>query len=173
MFHHHISNTLLPHPGWIHCHRSHGGLVAQSRLTLVTLWTVAHKAPLSKGFSRQEYWRGLPFPSPGDLSNLGIKPKSPALQNLYRLSYQWSLPSLWIPVNIRPCTVIRVFNPPYPWVPIPPSQGEETQLQTRYIPVNRCVRPHDRGLRKPTSWHSFHSLSLQKPEGRGYGPGSN
>ena len=45
-----------------------------------TQWTVAHQAPLSMGFSRQEYWSGLPFPSPGDLPNPGIKPKSAALQ---------------------------------------------------------------------------------------------
>ena len=47
-----------------------GGLVAKSCLTLATLWTVAHQAPLSMGFSREEYWSGLPFPSPGDLLNL-------------------------------------------------------------------------------------------------------
>ena len=45
-----------------------------------TLWTVALQAPLSMGFSRQEYWSGLPFPSPGDLPNPGIEPKSPTLQ---------------------------------------------------------------------------------------------
>ena len=45
-----------------------------------TPWTVVHQAPLSMGFSRQEYWSGLPFPSPGDLPNPGIKPRSPALQ---------------------------------------------------------------------------------------------
>ena len=45
-----------------------------------TLWTVACQAPLFMGFSRQEYWRGLPFPSLGDLSNLGMEPMSPALQ---------------------------------------------------------------------------------------------
>ena len=44
-----------------------------------TQWTVAHQAPLSMGFSRQEYWTGLSFPSPGDLPNPGIKPWSPAL----------------------------------------------------------------------------------------------
>ena len=38
------------------------------------------QAPLSKGFSRQEYWSGLPFPPPGDLPNPGIEPRSPALQ---------------------------------------------------------------------------------------------
>ena len=46
----------------------------------VTLWTVAHQAPPSMEFSRQEYWSGLPFPSPGDLSNPGIEPRSPTLQ---------------------------------------------------------------------------------------------
>ena len=48
----------------------------------MTLWTVAHQAPLSMGFSRQEYWNGLPCPPPRDLLNPGIEPvslKSPAL----------------------------------------------------------------------------------------------
>ena len=46
----------------------------------MTLWTVAHQAPLSLGFSGQEYWSGLPSPSPGDFPNPGIEPGSPALQ---------------------------------------------------------------------------------------------
>ena len=46
----------------------------------VTPWTVAYQALLSMGFSRQEYWSGLPFLSPGDLPNPGIEPRSPALQ---------------------------------------------------------------------------------------------
>ena len=46
----------------------------------VTPWTVAYQAPPSMGFSRQEYWSGLPFPSPGDLPNPGIEPGSPTLQ---------------------------------------------------------------------------------------------
>ena len=45
----------------------------------VTPWTVSYQAPPSMEFSRQEYWSGLPFPSPGDLPNPGIKPRSPAL----------------------------------------------------------------------------------------------
>ena len=53
-----------------------GGVVVPSYLTLVTPCTVAHQAPLSMEFSRQEYWSGLPFPSPGDLPDPGIKPKS-------------------------------------------------------------------------------------------------
>ena len=48
--------------------------------SFATPWTVAHRAPLSMGFSSQEYWSGLPFPSPGDLPDPGIKPRSPALQ---------------------------------------------------------------------------------------------
>ena len=44
-------------------------LVVLSCLTLATLWTVARQAPLSMGFSRKEYWSGLPFPPPGDLPN--------------------------------------------------------------------------------------------------------
>ena len=52
-----------------------------SRLQLFgTPWTVAYQAPPSMGFSRQEYWRGLPFPSPGDLPNPGIEPRSPTFQ---------------------------------------------------------------------------------------------
>ena len=50
-----------------------GDLVAKSYLTLVTPWTVAHQAPLSLGFSRQEYWSGLPRPLSGDLLNPGTK----------------------------------------------------------------------------------------------------
>ena len=46
----------------------------------VTPWTVAHQAPLSMGFCRQEYWGGFPCPPPGDLPNLGIEPQSPAWQ---------------------------------------------------------------------------------------------
>ena len=48
--------------------------------SIVTLWTVAHQAPVALGFSRQEYWRGLPFPSPGDLASLGTELASPARQ---------------------------------------------------------------------------------------------
>ena len=47
---------------------------------LATSWTIAYQAPPSLGFSRQEYWSGLPFPSPGDLPNPGIEPRSPVSQ---------------------------------------------------------------------------------------------
>ena len=48
--------------------------------SFVTPWTVARQAPLSMGLPRQEYWSGLPFPSPGDLPNPGFEPGSPACQ---------------------------------------------------------------------------------------------
>ena len=57
-----------------------GGLVAQLCPTFATPGTVACQGPLPMGFSRQDYWSGLPFPSPGDPSDPGIKPGSPALQ---------------------------------------------------------------------------------------------
>ena len=49
-------------------------------LLFATAWPVAHQIPPSMGFSRQEYWSGLPFTSLGDLPDLGIEPKSPTLQ---------------------------------------------------------------------------------------------
>ena len=55
-------------------------LVARLCLTLyVTQWTIAHQASLSMGFSRQEYWSGLPFAFPGDLPDPGIEPQAPAV----------------------------------------------------------------------------------------------
>ena len=55
-------------------------------LLFATLWTVAHQTPLSMGFSKQEYWNGLPYPPPRDLPNPGIKPTSlmsPALTDWF------------------------------------------------------------------------------------------
>ena len=70
----HMHACIISMVGWL------VGLVAKSCLTLATPWTVARQAPLSMGFSRQAYWSGLPFPSPGDLPNPGIEPGPPALQ---------------------------------------------------------------------------------------------
>ena len=64
-----------------------------------TLWTVAHQAPLSMGFSRQEYWSGQPFPFPEDLPNPGIEPvslMSPALAGMFfTTSATWEAPQLY------------------------------------------------------------------------------
>ena len=75
-----------------------------------TPWTVAHQAPLSMEFSRQEYWSELPFPPPGDLPDPGIKPMSlvpPTLTDSLLLSHQGSPP---------PCVVVNfIFNLTGPW----------------------------------------------------------
>ena len=78
-------NPGLPHCRWILYQLSHKGspmLVSHSCLTLYdpSLWTIVPQAPLSMEFSRQEYWSGQPFLSPGDLRNPGIEPRSFALQ---------------------------------------------------------------------------------------------
>ena len=78
------SNPGLPHCKWILYHLSEitfmNFVKSLSRVQLFAIpWTVAHQAPPSVGFSRQEYWSGLPFPSPGDLPNPEIEPRSPAL----------------------------------------------------------------------------------------------
>ena len=61
------------------------------------LWTVARRAPLSMGFSRQGYWSGLPFPPPGDLPHPGIKPLSPAPSVLaggfFITAQPWQIPN--------------------------------------------------------------------------------
>ena len=77
-----------------------------SRVQLfATPWTVAHQAPTSMGFSRQEYWSGLLYPLPGDLPNLGIKPISPVspasqsdylpLSHLGSPTISWITPKPW------------------------------------------------------------------------------
>ena len=66
-------------PGATECLEGKGVTLRRVRL-FVTPWTVARQAPLSMEFSRQEHWSGLPFPSPGDLSDPAIGPRSPTLQ---------------------------------------------------------------------------------------------
>ena len=91
----------LPYPG-VPCIESEV-MKSLSHVQLFAIpWTVVYQASLSMGFSRQEYWSGLPFPSPGDLPDPRIEPRSPALQAdalpseppgkqiLYQLSYQGS-----------------------------------------------------------------------------------
>ena len=80
----------------------------------VTLWTVAQQAPLSMGFSRQEYWNGLPCPPPGDLPNPGIKPVSlisPVLQGGFFIpSVIWealALDRTWVFIPYH-CQTIRI-----------------------------------------------------------------
>ena len=86
----------------------------------VALWTVAHQAPLSMGFSRQGYWSGLPFPTPGDLPDPRIEPMSPvspALQaDSLPLSHQWkwseSESHSVVSDSLRPCGLYTSWNSP-------------------------------------------------------------
>ena len=73
-------------------------------------WTVAHQATLSMEFTRQEYWSGCPFPSPGNLPNAGVEPRSPALQvDSLRLSHQ-GRPSTSDTPGAIPCPDIRTIS---------------------------------------------------------------
>ena len=84
----------------------------------VTPWTVAYQASLSTGFSRHEYWSGLPFPSPGDLPDPGIEPRSPALEAEALTSEPPGKPSFLIffynmvyprRLDIVPCAISRTL----------------------------------------------------------------
>ena len=90
---------------------------AKSRLVRLfsTTWTIARQAPLSMGFSWQEYWSGMPCPPPGDLPDPWIEPvslKSPALAGrLFTTSTTWEVPlSVYVPVCLCVC-ISYVFNP--------------------------------------------------------------
>ena len=129
----------------------------------VTPWAVAYHAPLSMEFSRQEYWSGLPFPSPGDLPDPGIEPGSPAL-------HAGALPSE-PPGKPPPRMVPLFFNHPEPLNPIFPAQTmplptpiskltQETlakqlsfQLTSAHIHlhVHRCMKPFRTQWPKPTA----------------------
>ena len=95
-------------------------LVTQSRLTLCESWTI----PVSMGFSRQEYWSGLPFPSPGNLPNPGIEPASPEAPasegGFFTTSATWETPSspiTWsnIPQLWAPALSLSLVNPSPGW----------------------------------------------------------
>ena len=107
-------------------------------LTLYDPWIVAHQAPLSMGFSRQEYWGGLPCPPPGDLRDPGIEPSSllsPALAGrFFTTSAPWeaqrrkcevkgaqSCPTLWDPMDYTVLGILqaRILE----WVAFPFSRG--------------------------------------------------
>ena len=82
--------------------------VAQSCLT-VSPWTVARQTPLSMGFSRQEYWSGLPYPSPGDLPDPGIKPVSPAALGLAGRFFTAEPPRKPVCVCVCVCVCINIY----------------------------------------------------------------
>ena len=79
-----------------------------------TPWTIAHQAPLFVGFSRQEYWSELPFHSPGDLPNQGLKLRSPALQADSLLSEPLGKPPKFIQLSsVQPLSRVQLFTTPW------------------------------------------------------------
>ena len=112
-----------------------------------TLWTIAHQAPLFRGFSRQEYWSGLPCPSSGDLPSTGIKPVSPALQ-------ADSLPLSW---PQRPGSGLSLG-----FVTLTPCQGG-SEVLTSY-PHHVCPNPTKLGASRGQKMYVIStSLCLQCP----------
>ena len=102
--------------------RCHACMLSHFRL-FVTLWTIANQAPLSMGFSRQEYWSGLPCPPPGDLPNLGIEPSSLTSPELARI-LEWEpfpspgdLPNPGIKPRSPPLRVDSLPAEPQVWPP--------------------------------------------------------
>ena len=82
-----------------------GGLVAKSCPILATPWTVTHQAPLSVEFPRQEYWSGLPVPTPGDFPDPEIKPASPtspALAGKFFTTAPLGKPKM---ITVKPITI--------------------------------------------------------------------
>ena len=117
-------------------------------LLLGAPWTVACQAPLSMAFSRQEYWSGLPFPSPGDLPHAGIKPGFPALQ-ANSLSCEkiggkvaWLCPTFYDPVHCSlPGSSHGIFQARVPeWVAISFSRGPSLSRDRTRVShiVGRC-----------------------------------
>ena len=84
-----------------------------SRVQLfATPWTIAYQVPRSMGFSRQEYWNGLPFPSPGDLPNQGSNPDLPhCRQTLNHLNHQGSHHGQFS--SVQPLSRVRLFATPW------------------------------------------------------------
>ena len=104
------------------CHLSHARLFA-------TLWTVAHQAPLSMGFHRQEYWSGLPCPPPGNLPHPGTEPASPASQaDSFLLSHQRSPSEIRSVAQSCP-TLCDPMNRSTPGLPVHHQLPEFTETQ--------------------------------------------
>ena len=101
----------------------------QSCWTLCDLWTIASQAPLSTGFSRQEYWSGLPYLPPEDLPNPGIKPMSPALAGGF---FTTELPMLCYAKSLQSC--LTLCDPIDGSHQAPPSLGFSRQEHWSGLP---------------------------------------
>ena len=110
---------------------------------LVTTWTVAHQAPLSIEFSRQEYWNGLPFPSPGGLLDPGTKAHKPPVVLRAVPSHN----NIWLEISL-PLNPVRCGgSPPLGKVcgcvafrpdMVPGTQAEKPLVEGREAEVSKC-----------------------------------
>ena len=121
-----------------------------SRVRLfVTPWTVAHQAPLSVGFSRQECWSGLPFSSPGDLPEPRIKPMSPALAGgFFTTSVTWEIRIEKRKVKVLVTQLCLTLCNPMDCSP--PGSSVHEVLQTRIL--EWVAIPFSRGFSWPRDW---------------------
>ena len=149
-----------------------------SRVRLfATPWTAASQAPPSMGFSRQEYWSGVPFPSPGDFPDSGIEPGSPAFQ-VYALTseppgkpYYWETQCL-LGKHLHPLTFVKgasqvalvVKNPPANAGDLRdgvPSLGREDPLEKKMATHSSILEnPMDRGAWWATVYRVVKSQTL-------------
>ena len=126
----------------------------------VTPWMAAYQAPQSMGFPRQEYWSGLPFPSPGDLPNPGIEPGSPALQtDALPSKPDWGL-TFWVQILGSPvCQVCEFWCKHFPFFKswCTTKMASLMAQMVKNLP-GQCRRPR---FDPPGSWRS-------SGEGNGY-----
>ena len=152
-------------------------LLSRVRL-FATPWTVAHQAPLSVGFSRQEYWSGLPFPSPGDLPDPGIEPRSPASRadtltseppgkpllhkdrskSLSSALIICRMTSLWIPQitvsnqikSLIPCWKTELEGPrePRTLLPLPEDSSSDSRSRTHGGVREKMENDHCKGVNR-------------------------
>ena len=113
-------------------------------------WTVAYQAPPSMGFSRQEYWSGLPFPSPGDLPDPGIEPRSPALEADALTSEPPGKPITQIKIQfnsvqllscVRLCNPMDCSTPGFPVHHQPPELLKLVSIES-VMPSSHLIRCH-------------------------------
>ena len=146
--------------------------------SFATPWTAACQAPLSIGFPRQEYWSRLPFPSPGDLPDPGIKPMSPTLQTdclplshwgslqggwkWKSLSYVWLFVTPWTAVRQAPLSM--GFSRQKHWSRLPfPSPGDLPDPGTELFYL-LCLLHRQDGSLPVEPLGSFFSSKIYKPK---------
>ena len=140
-------------------------LVTQMCL-FVTPQIIAHQAPVFMEFSRQEYWSGLPFPSPGDLPDPGIEPRSPTLQADSLLSGPPRKP-WWATKALAPTmTYLGVTLPPPAPDPCSHRQAPNPSILSKY-PLLASTLVQVLVSWFPANWSSYHQpwISLSPPEG--------